>query len=176
MMLQSQEFLTRQEIDARKSAIAVKDCFQVASNMFNNSTWIPCTTPRMHDLHPELDESRSLPLREHQMTRVKMKEKCDSLKKRLDTVIVNCENSGDGGLQRVDASPDWGHFDLEDTFDGDDRASFLPNCNDGRANTDCHLLCFWEKLDKEGHIQFTLAKLPDWIKSNAHVFSLVAAE
>jgi len=44
------------------------------------------------------------------------------------------------------------------------------------VNTDCCLLCFWEKLDKEGHVQFTLSKLPDWIKSNARVFSLVAAD
>ena len=155
--------------------MAVEDYFQVASNKFNDITWIPCTTP-MPDLHPELAESRSLPLGEYRMTRAKMKEKYDSLKKRLHTIIVNYEKSGNGGFQRSDTSPDWGHFDLEETFDGDDRASFLPNYDDGRANTDCHVLCFWEKLDKEGDVQFTLAKLPDWIKSNARVFSLVAAD
>ena len=175
MMLQSQECLTRQELDARKSVMAVEDYFEVASNVFNDSTWIPWTTP-MPDLHPELAESRSLPLKDYRMTRSKMKEKYDSLKKRLHTIIVNYEKSGNGGLQRTDTSPDWGHFDLEETFDGDDRAAFLPNYDDGRENKDYYLLYFWEKLDKEGCVQFTLAKLPDWIKSNARVFSLVAAD
>jgi len=122
-MIPSQECLTRQELDARKSAMAVEDCLEVASNLFNNSTWIRWTTP-MPDLHPELAESRSLPLKDCRMTRSKMKEKHDSLKKRLHTMIVNYEKSGNCGGQCAETSPDWGKFDLDETFDGDNRDSF----------------------------------------------------
>ena len=175
MMLQSQECLTRQELDARNSAMAVVDYFQMASTVFNDSTWIPSTTP-MPGLHSELAECRALPLKEYRMTGAKMKEKYDSLKKRLHLMICNWEKSGNGGLQRDDSAPDWGTFSLEETVDGDDRANFLPQYEDGRVNTDYYLLYFWEKLDKEGYVQFTLAKLPEWMKSNSRVFSLVATD
>ena len=70
--------------------MAAEDCFQVASNVFKDRTWILCTTG-MPDLHHELAESRPLPLKECQMGRAKMKEKCDSLKKRLHAMILACE-------------------------------------------------------------------------------------
>ena len=89
MMIQSQECLTRPELDARNSAVAVVDYFQVASDMFNLSTFIPHTTP-MPDLHPSLADSIPLPLKEYRMTRAKMKEKYDSLKKRLHLMVVKC--------------------------------------------------------------------------------------
>ena len=81
-----------------------------------------------------------------------MKEKCDSMKNRLHLMIVNWEKSGNGGLQHSEMSDDWGHFDLENVVDGDNRASFLIPYDDGRLNTDFYLLYFWERLDKVGFI------------------------
>ena len=155
-MLKTQECLTRPELDARNSAVAVADYFDIAANMFNDKTWVPHTTA-MPDLHPDLAESRALPLKEYRMTRTKMKEKYDSLKKRLHGMVGRWERSGNGGMQRDDSAPDWGHFDLEQVTDGDNRANFLPAYDDGRVCTDYYLLYFWERLDKEGYVQFTLA-------------------
>ena len=158
-----------------KTAGAVEDCFEVASKVFNDSSWVPSTIA-MPDLCPELAVSRQLPLKEYRTTRDKIKEKYDLMKNKLHVMIGNWERSGNGGMQRDDSVADWGHFDLDNVVDGDNRINFLPQSEDGRTSTAHCLVHFWERLDKEGHIQFTLAKLPEWIKANAHVFSLVAAD
>ena len=64
---------------------------------------------------------------------------------------------------------------MEEVFDGDDRAMFLPSYDDGRRQ-DVYLLYFWELLRQTGLVQFTLAKLPSWIKSNNQTFALVFAD
>ena len=39
-----------------------------------------------------------------------------------------------------------------------------------------YLLYFWHKLDVEGYVQFTLAKLPDWVKANSSSFTLTSPQ
>ena len=55
-------------------------------------------------------------------------------------------------------------------MDGDDHSSFLPR-NDQKL---FYLLHHWQCLDEEGHVQFTLAKLPDWTKANSGQFALTS--
>ena len=99
-----------------------------------------------------------------------MKDKCGEMKNQLHDMVLNCEKSGNGGMQRSFESKDWGSFNFEDVVDGDDRSSFLPR-NDQKLFC---LLCHWQRLDEEGHVQFTLAKLPAWMKANSGQFALTS--
>ena len=166
-LAKSQECLNRQEIDARNSVLAVEDYFETVSRKFNDPTYIPtlCTYP---DLHVELTNARQLPLGDYRTTRDKVKEKYGEMKNHLHGMILKYERSGNGGMQRSDDSDDWGTFNLEEVTDGDDRSMFLPK-NDQNL---FYLLYYWQRLDEEGKVAFTLAKLPNWMKANAGQFAL----
>ena len=122
------------------------------------------------ELHPQLAHTRELPLKEHRTTRLKVKDKHGEMKKHLCGMINDYEKSGNGGMQRSSKSNDWGSHNFEEVVDGDDRSSFLPDDN---QNFFC-LLYYWQRLDKEGKVQFTLARLPDWMKANPGQFAFTS--
>ncbi|KAG7340535.1 hypothetical protein IV203_024078 [Nitzschia inconspicua] len=158
----TQQCLTRQELDARNSDLAVEDYFETVSQVFNDESWTP-TTESLPDLHPDLADARDLPLKEYRTTRAKVKEKYNEMRHYLHAIVLNWEQSGNGGQQRSDDAEDWGTFDPLLVVDGDDRKNFLPS---GEANM-YYLLYYWHKLEKEGYLQFTLAKLAEGIRASA---------
>lgn len=168
-ILATQECLSRQELDARNSVMAVEDYFETVSNVFNDETWVPMLTS-LPDLHPDLADARELPLKQYRTTRAKVKEKYNEMKNHLHAMVIKWERSGSGGQQRSDHAEDWGTFDPDLVEDGDDRQNFLPT---GNANM-YYLLYYWHKLDEEGYLQFTLAKLPDSVKATSDQFTLVS--
>ncbi|KAG7344236.1 hypothetical protein IV203_022244 [Nitzschia inconspicua] len=87
----------------------------------------------------------------------------------LHAIVLNWEQSGNGGQQRSDDAEDWGTVDPLLVVDGDDRKIFLPS---GEANM-YYLLYYWHKLEKEGYLQFTLAKLAEGIRASAEEIALV---
>ena len=164
----TQECLNRQQLDARNSVEAVEDYFETVSQVFNNPTFIPRSTA-LPDLHPELEKARDLPLLQYRTTRAKVKEKYDEMRGQLNGMIVKWELSGNGGHQRSEDADDFGHFDPEEVIDGDDKRNFLPN------DAMYYLLYYWHRLDEEGFLQFTLAKLPESAKACSDHYSLVSA-
>ena len=161
--------LSREEIDARNSVLAVEDYFETTAKVFNDPNWVPTLKAYPH-LHPELAHSRELPLKDYRATRSKVKDKYGEFKNQLHGMVINYEKSGNGGMQRSNQSNDWGTFDFEELMDGDDRSSFLPNNNQDLF----YLLYYWQRLDEEGQVQFTLAKLPEWMKANSGQFALTS--
>ena len=175
-MWKTQESLSREELDARNSVLAVEDYFETVSNVFNDPGWMP-TLATYPDLHPELATSRDLPLLDYRTTRAKVKDKYNEMKNHLHGVIIRYERSGNGGMQRSDESPDWGRFGLdpENVVAGDDRKTYLPKDRYNQPNQNLYyLLYFWQKLDEEGAVQFTLAKLPKSMKADSDNFALVS--
>ena len=165
----TQNCLTREELDARNSVLAVEDYFETTAKVFNDSNWVP-TLKAYPGLHPELSYSRELPLKDYRATRSKVKDKYGEMKNQLHGMVINYEKSGNGGMQRSNTSNDWGTFNFEDVMDGDDRSCFLPNNNQDLF----YLLYYWQRLDEEGQVQFTLAKLPGWMKANSGQFALTS--
>ncbi|KAG7355336.1 hypothetical protein IV203_004692 [Nitzschia inconspicua] len=121
----TQQCLTRQELDARNSDLAVEDYFETVSQVFNDESWTP-TTESLPDLHPDLADARDLPLKEYRTTRAKVKEKYNEMRHYLHAIVLNWEQSGNGGQQRSDDAEDWDTFDPLLVVDGDDRKNFLP--------------------------------------------------
>jgi hypothetical protein len=163
-LIQTQECLTRQELDARNSDSAVTDYFAAVAKVFNDETWVP-TLLVVYDLHPSLEEARELPLKEggYRATRAKVKDKFQEMKNQLHSIVVKWELSGNGGGQRDPDAPDFGHFDLEEAVDGDNRRNFLPDNNDNLY----YLLYFWHRLEEENYLQLTLAKFPDSVAADS---------
>ena len=149
--------------------LAVEDYFETTAKVFNDPNWVPTLKAYPH-LHPELAHSRELPLKDYRATRSKVKDKYGEFKNQLHGMVINYEKSGNGGMQRSNQSNDWGTFDFEELMDGDDRSSFLPNNNQDLF----YLLYYWQRLDEEGQVQFTLAKLPEWMKANSGQFALTS--
>ncbi len=166
----TQNCLTRQELDARNSVLAVEDYFEIVAKVFNDPDWVP-TLKTYPELHPELASSRELPLKDYRANRSKVKDKYGEMKNQLHGMVINYEKSGNGGMQRSDTSNDWGSFNFDDLVDGDDRSSFLPDNNQELF----YLLYYWQRLDEEGQVQFTLAKLPNWMKANSGQFALTSS-
>jgi len=168
-LLSTQECLSRQQLDARNSEMAVEDYFATVARVFNDQDWIPTTTP-LPDVHQELATAIQIPLRNYSITREKVKEKYNEMKNHLHSMILKYERSGNGGYQRSEDAQDWGEFDEDLVMDGDDRKNFLPGGNQNLY----YLLYFWYKLDSEGYLQFTLAVLPKNVKASSDEFSFVA--
>ena len=169
-LTQTQECMTRQELDSRNSELQVVDFFDTVSSQFNDPTFLPAMKV-VQDLHPSLEEPRDLPLKEYRTTRSKVKEKYDEMKNQLHSMVVKWELSGNGGMQRSDDADDFGAFDLEEVIDGDNRRNFLPDGNDSLY----YLLYFWHRLEEEGFLQFTLAKFPDNVAIDSDNFSTVTS-
>jgi hypothetical protein len=168
-MASTQECYTRQELDARNSEVAADDYFQTVSDVFNNEAWVP-RLQTYPDLHPDLAEPCDLPLKQYRTTRAKVKDKYDEMRIHLHGMVIKWEQSGNGGQQRAEDAEDFGSFDPLEVDDGDNRRNFLPNGNDSMY----YLLYFWERLDGECQLQFTLAKLPDSAKATSDQFSLTS--
>ena len=75
------------QLDAKNSAQAVEGYFETVARVFNNPDWVP-TLQALPDLHPELSESRDLPLQEYRTTKGKVKDKYDEMKNHLHAVIL----------------------------------------------------------------------------------------
>ncbi|KAG7373795.1 hypothetical protein IV203_012890 [Nitzschia inconspicua] len=152
------------------AAMAEDDYFETVSTVFNDETWVPKLTS-LPNLHPDLADARVLPLKQHRTNKAKVQEQYNIMTKHLHAMVVEWEQSGNGGQQRSDDAPDWGRFDSDLVVDGDDRKNFLPAST--RNNNMSYLLYFWHKLDEEGCLQQTLVKLPDRIKTASDQTSLV---
>ena len=165
----SQESMDRVTLDARKSSEKLADVYELSADAFNDEMCVPQSVA-MEGVHPKLSSSMNLPKREGvTMTAEKVKAKIGVAKPKLNYVIDKHERSGNGAGQRSDDSPDWGKFDIELCVDGDDRQNFLPN-----HSNDWWLLCWWEMLLECQLLHFTLVKLPDFMKANSEMHSLVS--
>jgi hypothetical protein len=81
----TQECLNRPQLDSRNSEVAVVDYFQTVSDVFNNPSFVPMLQ-RLPEVHPLLEDSRELPLKNYTTTRSKVKEKYDEMRNQLHSM------------------------------------------------------------------------------------------
>ena len=167
LMFATQEVMTREQLDAHNSAVAIQDYFSKVAYVFNNKDFVDLTQYYSH-LCPQCLESHQLESGSLTIDASKAKEVCCGMKNKHHGIICKWEQSGNGDGQRADDDEEWGHFDLQkvDTTNGADRRSFLDD-PDQR-----HLLCLRASLDDLNLVQFTLAKLPNFMTANASHFVL----
>ena len=88
------------------------------------------------------------------MSRDKAKDLIGKMKPKVLRLCDRYERSGSGGGQRSSDDEEYGHFDLDNCIEGDDRRNFL-----GHESSD--VLYWWNVLDDEQILHFTLAVLAD---------------
>ena len=97
----------------------------------------------------------------------------------LFPIIHNYEKSGNDGEQRQETDEDLGSTNLMCTrvVAGDDCSGIL---NEGGTEPEnkkyFYLLYFWHLLDQGGLVQFTLAKLPNYIAADSESFNLILSQ
>ena len=164
----SQDCLTRSNLDARNSVMRVVDFYDKAVEVFNNPEFVP-ETVALPDLHDDFANVISLPLKDYRLTRDKAKDLMVSIRPRLASIVANYELSGAGaGQMREEGCDEYGHFDLDQCVDGDDRRMFIKNA------AETYLLYWWHRLDCEGFVQFTLCVLDKFQRANSADFALVS--
>ena len=163
----SQDLLTRGALKNRNSVLKVIDFYDKVAEVFNDTDVVP-ETEELPNLHPEFTESKKLNLNEYRMSRETAKEIITTVHPLLATMMSNYELSGNGAGQRSSRNEDYGCVDLSLYVAGYDRASFLFNLFSS------FLLYWWQKLDGEGFVQFTLCILNTFQRSNAVNFQLVS--
>ena len=161
LYLKSQDYLIRNELDSRNSVVRVVDFYDKVTEIFNNEN-VSAVTTVLHDLHEDFAQPIDCPILDYKMSRIRPK---------LAKMIHNYELSGSGaGMMREEDNEMYRHFDPDKCVDGDDRRSFLLNINES------WLLYWWDRLDKEGMLQFTICILDKFQRANAETFALVARE
>jgi len=168
----SQDTLSRTELDARRSAMAVDDFHELITQQFNDSSWTP-TTRVVPSLHTDFEEPIDIPKRsDYDMNIERSKALILSYKSKLETILRNYNRSGNGSCQLetdedgnvVGDFTQYGHFDLDKAqqVGGDDGASFL-------NNEPVDLLYCWDTFDQLGLLHFTTAKLrgPNAVNSDS---------
>lgn len=171
--IRSQDTLTRQELDARNSANATPDFHDMATEKFNDSNWVPQTTPK-GDLHSFFKEPIVCMKKDtYTLTREKSKQLLLDIKHNVNDICTCYEKSGNGAGQlpsdddssnsedgssgvdnTVDDESNFGRFnkELARLQGGDDPHCFL-------KHQPVDLLYTWDVLDSLNLIHFTLTKL-----------------
>jgi len=160
--MRSQDVLSRQALDARNTASAVRDFHDLVVAKFNDPTWIPSTTPNP-DLHSYFSDEIDCAKREYYtMTREKSKQLLLDMKHKLNEICKRYDRSGNGAGQ-VDSDEEevvvtddrnFGRFNIElaKLKGGDDRQNFL-------NHEPVDLLYWWDVMDRHDLIHFTTAQL-----------------
>ena len=170
LYVKSQDCLTAGELDARNSVLRMVDFYDKVSEVFNDPGFEPETLP-LPDLHEDFALPVKLVLKQWRCTRDKAKDLANAVRPKLAKMCHNYELSGAGaGQMRDEGNERYGHFDLDHCIEGDDRRSFLLNPSES------WLLYWWDRLDKEDVLQFTLCILDKFQRANAEIFSLVGRE
>jgi hypothetical protein len=170
--LRSQDTMSRQELDARNSDVAVPDFHDLAVNKFNDATWVPETTPNP-DLHSYFENAIKCEKREYySLTREKSKQLLLDMRHKVNEICKRYDESGNGAAQwdsdtegnendeeegtSYDYNNDYnfGRFNAElaRLKGGDDRHNFL-------KHNSVDLLYWWDVLDRNDLIHFTTAEL-----------------
>ena len=163
----SQDILTRSGCDLRNSIMRVIDFYDKITEVFNDSLF-KSQSQALPDLHSDFLESRQLLLGEYKLTREKAKKISVHIRPKLGVMINKYELIGAGSGQRDEDHDDYGKVDLTKCVDGDDCSNFISSPNES------YLLYWWNKLDQEGFVQFTLCVLDKFQRANTTKFNLVS--
>jgi hypothetical protein len=169
LIFSTQEVMNRETLEGRNSAIhRCKNFFESAEEKFCSAEFSP-TVKQYDELLPQLGDFYNIEQTSYPMDALKVKEIFDQSKNEVMGCIDKWERSGNGSGQSNHDAENWGTYDLTmaDTSMGDNRFNFIPN---GKW----HLFYFWSRLDEEDLLQFTLCKLPDFMKANSSSFTTVA--
>ena len=122
---QTQEILSRAQLDARNSIHKVIDYFQLVCDLCNNESFVAHIQALPH-LHDELKRALIIKKDNYEFTRDKVKEEFNNMKFMLHDIVKNYELRGNGGRQCNEDEKDWGSCCLigTDLVDGDDRGNF----------------------------------------------------
>ena len=123
---QTQEILSRTQLDARNSIHKVIDYFQLVCDLCNDESFVAHIQALLH-LHNELKRARIIKKDNYEFTGERVKAEFNNMKFMLHDIFKNYELSGNGGGQRNEDEKDWGSCSLIGTYlvDGDDRGNFL---------------------------------------------------
>ena len=159
------EVLTRYEMDGRNSDNVAPDFYDAVVLLFNDSTFTP-TSLSYCDLHEDFVKSYDLPKnKDYDMTIDRAKALITSMKPRIAKIKSNYEQSGNGdGMRHSGGNDDdepEGEYNLKNCMEGDNRRSFL------LAGDTSNLLYWWEVLDEEGMLDYTLSVLPIDVGGNS---------
>ena len=86
----SQECLSRQQLDARNSAVRIMDHFETVADVFNRETFTPHSIS-IPGLHPDLEQGRPLPLGSCRMSSSNAKDEHNQMKNKLHGIISDWE-------------------------------------------------------------------------------------
>lgn len=160
--MNSQNVLSRQELDARNTTAAQRDFHDLIVEKFNDPNWTPNTTA-MPDLHSYYSMEHLCPKKDsYTLTREKSKQLLQDMKHKLNEICKRYEKSGNGAGQldedgdevRDGSGQNFGRFNLElaNLKGGDDRQNFL-------NHEPLDLLYWWDVMDQHNLIHFTTAQL-----------------
>ena len=164
LYLESQNSLTREELDYRNSVHASTTFHIKMVDLFNNPEVVPKSLV-LPELHFHFNRVMKLPLTTYKLTVGKAKDILKNVKPQLFKVVSRYERSGEGGGSRDDSHEDWGTFDINKCSEGDDRGRFIAQPSQS------FLLYWWHVLDIEGLIQFTCVRLPTWMTATLENFT-----
>ena len=137
--------------------------------MWNDASFI--TESRIiPDLHEKFKTKLDLSKPEGAtITAEKVKTTMTLIKPKMFGVMFNYEKSGNRSGQKNEDDLDRGKLSLEECVYGGNRANFLPN-----RNKDWCLFHWWAALDEMQLLNFTLVRLPNFMKANSDTHTLIS--